>query len=382
MTSPPEARAAYVHIPFCLSKCHYCDFNSYPGREDIFDEYVDALVIEISRVVGDTNNRLGSVYFGGGTPTLLPAEITAKLLETLQQVIGVDEDAETTIEANPGTVDIYKFEQLRAAKFNRVSLGVQSFDTGFLQKIGRVHDVMDAVRAYDAARNAGFMNISIDLIFALPGQTLDHWRNTLEYALKLNPEHISLYELTIEEGTKFAQLCAKGVVEIITEETQIEMYETAIDMLRDAGYIHYEVSNFAKPGYECIHNKVYWNNDSYYGFGAGATSYLSGTRAIRAANPEDFIREIDAGRDAVESSEQLKGKALAAETITQGMRMLSGVDVSGLSAKTGIDILAEFSKEIGSLADRNLIELKNGILRVTHKGLLLLNDVAAEFVVI
>lgn len=376
---PPAA--AYIHIPFCISKCHYCEFNSYPGMESIFAQYTQALITEIENIPQPSPARpLETVYFGGGTPTLLPADYLLDILSAVRASFRLADDAEITLEANPGTVDETKLAQLRRDSFNRLSVGVQSFDDEFLAKIGRAHSREQAIEAYHAARRAGFGNIGIDLIFALPGQTLDHWRSSLDTAISLGCEHVSLYELTIEEGTRFAEMCAQGKLDLPDEDLQTDMYEMAISKLTQAGFEHYEVSNFARPGYRSRHNQVYWRNEPYYGFGAGATSCVDGTRARRLADPRAYITAVCSESDAIESSEHLAGRAILAETIIQGLRMLDGIDVSAIDSAYCTDLALEFETEIARLKQRGLLEEIDGHFRVTHQGLLLLNDVAGEFV--
>lgn len=377
VNKPP--RAAYVHIPFCVSKCWYCDFSSYPGLEPIFEDYARALISEIERATRGSDG-LDTVYFGGGTPTTLSAPDLSSILNALRGSLGIADNAEVTIEANPGTVDRAKLCELREAGFNRLSLGVQSFDDEFLRSIGRVHTRAQALEAYDAARSAGFANVGIDLIFALPGQTVAHWSSTLDTAIELAPEHISLYELSIEEGTRFAELCAEGAIKPIDEDARLAMYELAISMLGRAGYEHYEVSNFARPGFRSRHNTVYWLNEPYYGFGAGATSYIDGNRACRVTDPRQYIAALSSGADAIESSERLDARARLGETMIMGLRMLDGVDLARIQRDIGLDPVREFEPQITMLTKRGLIETIDGRLRVTHAGLLLLNDVSTEFV--
>ena len=425
-------QAAYVHIPFCVSKCAYCDFNSYAGMQSVFDDYVRALVCEIEQTAGiDLEGTpappagpsgasgphpgvrcLDSVYFGGGTPTILDAAQLTTVLDAIRRCFGIARDCEVTVEANPGTVDEAKLSALRNAGFNRLSLGVQSFDNEFLRSIGRAHTRAQALDAYAAAREAGFDNVGIDLIFALPGQTVAQWERTLDSATGLagrsgrspsrpdqagcsgrspsrpDPEHVSLYELSIEEGTRFAELCAEGRLQPLDEDVRVEMYELAIRKLSAAGYEHYEVSNFARPGFRSRHNTTYWHNQPYYGFGAGATSYVNGTRARRVAHACDYTAAIakkgtvpERERpDLIEFSETLDPRARLGETIVLGLRMLEGVDLARVQADTGFDPLAEYAPEVERLTQRGLIELTDTHLRVTHSGLLLLNDVAREFV--
>jgi oxygen-independent coproporphyrinogen-3 oxidase len=376
MTHAP--RAAYVHIPFCVSKCHYCDFDSFPGMEPIFDEYLRALVREIEATPAHAY-PLSTVYFGGGTPTVLSSGQLAEALHAIERRFGLASDAEVTVEANPGTVDESKFAKLREAGFNRLSVGVQSFDDDFLSKIGRAHNARDAVEAYRAARRAGFANIGIDLIFALPGQSVSHWETTLDTAIGLDPEHVSLYELSIEQGTRFAELCAEGRLALPDEDTQLDMYELAIAKLTSRGYEHYEVSNFARPGFRSRHNQVYWRNEPFLGFGAGAASYVGGIRAHRVSDPRSYIDAVLSSSNAIDFSEELAGRAALAESLMLGLRMLEGIDLHKLSEQTCTDALAEFGPQIESLVARGLVELAGARLRVTHRGLLLLNDVSQEF---
>jgi len=399
-------RAAYVHIPFCVSKCWYCGFNSSAGQESIFDDYVRALIAEIQATIppykvgieGGTPDytqtpippykvgieggtpALTSVYFGGGTPTTLTARRLADILAAIRRTFGFAPGCEITIEANPGTVDQPKLAALLDAGFNRLSLGVQSFDDDFLRSIGRAHTRDEALQAYCAARGAGFANVGIDLIFALPGQTVSHWSDTLDTAVGLRPEHISLYELSIEQGTRFAELRAEGRLAPADEDTRLRMYELAIGRLTEAGYEHYEVSNFARPGLCSRHNMTYWLNRRYYGFGAGATSYVNGTRAARVAHARDYIKAIISGSDPIEFSETLTPRARLGETIILGLRMLQGIDLMRVRIETGLDPLTEYADPIARLVGRGLVEIADTWLRVTHRGLLLLDDVAAEFV--
>lgn len=375
-------KAAYIHIPFCVSKCWYCDFNSYSGMDSFFDSYACALMSEIRQVRKNDQSSLQTVYFGGGTPTVLPAEKLEAILGELRCSIGIDEDAEVTLEANPGTIDANTASRLRHAGFNRISLGVQSFDDAFLRTMGRIHSRDQATAAYNTVREEGFCNVGVDLIFALPGQGLGHWSDTLDAALQLKPppEHLSLYELSIEEGTRFAELLAAGRLEPGDEDLRLRMYELTISKLSEAGFEHYEVSNFARPGFRSRHNMVYWMNGPYYGFGAGATSYMNKIRSRRISDPRKYIDAISFGGEAVEFSESLDCRERLGETIIQGLRMLEGVDLVRTQRRLGLDPMAEFAAEIESLVRRGLVELADSHLRVTHSGLLLLNDVSQEFV--
>lgn len=372
--------AAYVHVPFCLSKCHYCDFNSYPGMESLFDAYVRAVLTEIDRErVPPEAPPLETVYVGGGTPTLLAPSALAALLRALADKFGLSDIAEVSVEANPGTVDVSGLASLRAAGFNRISIGVQSLDDGFLGRLGRVHTGQQAVDAFRAARSAGFENVSLDLIFALPGQSLSQWINTLETAVSLGPEHISAYELTIEEGTRFGEIYAQGSPDLPSEEEQLRMYEAACDVLSPAGYERYEVSNYARPGFTCRHNMAYWRNEPYYGFGAGATGCVDGVRAKRVSDPAEYVQALSRGVSVIESWEKLEGKAALAETVIQWLRLTEGINLSEFADRFGAQLPSVFPDQVSKLVHRGLLEMDQSHLRVTGQGLLLLNIVASEF---
>lgn len=371
------ASAIYLHIPFCRAKCHYCNFVSYAGLNVLHDRYVEALKKEISRAVPEA--PITTIYFGGGTPTVLAENQLGEILQAICSCFDVTPDAEITLEANPGTVDRAKLQALCLAGFNRLSLGVQSFDHTLLARLGRIHSAKEALEAFHSARAAGFANIGLDLMYALPGQSLLAWQRTLDQAIRLNPEHISLYELSIEEGTKLAEDCQAGKLELPSEDLQIQMYEAAIAVLTSAGYEHYEISNFARPGFRSRHNQVYWRNDSYFGFGAGAARYLGGVRAKLTESVERYIDMINQAQDPVESTETLTGRALMGETIMLGLRLREGVDLTAFQQRFGEDLSATYREKIAVLKESGLLEIADNHLRLTHQGLLLSNRVMGEF---
>jgi len=371
-------RAAYVHIPFCVSKCRYCAFNSIVSGEPTFETYAAAVVNEI-KMSEPMSEPLDTVYFGGGTPTVLGAETLLRLLDALKSRIGISRDAEVTIEANPDTVSAGLLAALRQTGFNRLSIGVQSFDDNLLAVLGRTHDSCSAVRAVRLAGDCGFDNISIDLMYALPTQTLDAWQSDLERALQVEPKHISLYELSIEEGTPFAKLYAENGLDLPSEDDRIEMYFMARRMLERSGYEHYEISNFAIEGYRSRHNQVYWRNEAYYGFGAGASSYIEGVRSTNESDICGYISLISSGEKSVAYSEKLGVKDALGETLMLGLRMLDGVNFGYLNERFGLDVEMHYSREISDLIGRELIELSNGCMKLTESGLLLANEVALAF---
>lgn len=345
--------------------------------QSLYQDYVDALISEISNA--RPRGRISTIYIGGGTPTALSAEQLSSVLRAITGHFDAAPDAEVTFEANPGTVDLTKLQALRSAGFNRISLGIQSLDDDLLKRIGRIHSSEDAVEAYRAARRAGFDNAGLDLIHALPGQSVADWRKTLDRVVELHPEHASLYELSIEEGTVFARQCAQGKLDLPDEDEKLEMYEAAIEVLTRAGYEHYEISNFALPGFRSRHNQVYWRNDSYFGFGAGAVRYLDGKRCSLTTSVEDYIAHIKRGEDPAVSCEELTGRALMGETVMLALRTSDGVDTSLFESRFGVPFEEAYAKVLPALLDSGLAALEQGRLRLTHRGLLLGDEVSAEF---
>ncbi|MDO8684316.1 MAG: radical SAM family heme chaperone HemW [Armatimonadota bacterium] len=369
--------AAYIHIPFCISKCHYCDFNSYPGMGEVFDSYAAAVRKEINLAA---DGQAVTLYIGGGTPTVMTEQHIYSIVEAVKIGLSLSNMAEATIEANPATVDASKLEGLLTAGLNRISFGAQTFEDALLGAIGRKHTAADIYRCVTDARLVGFNNISLDLIYSLPKQTVDGWRDTLRQAVNLAPEHVSLYELTIEHGTPFAEMLAQGKLQLPSEEQQIEMYAAAESMLEAAGYEHYEISNFAMPGHRCQHNEFYWRNEEYYGFGAGAASYINGQRMKNVAYTSDYISRVTETGSAVETSEELSIEGQMGETVMLGLRLLEGVDLMAFRQRFGMELDKIYEKELERLTQQGLVEFCDSRLRLTHRGVLLSNEVMAEFV--
>ncbi|MBO7393465.1 MAG: radical SAM family heme chaperone HemW [Abditibacteriota bacterium] len=352
------ARAAYVHIPFCVSKCPYCDFNSYDNIPELKDDYVKALIREIRSA---DVSVLDTVYFGGGTPTSLPVRDLAAVLTRLPHT----EVAEITLEANPGTVDFRGLSLLRRMGFNRLSLGVQSFDDATLARIGRIHTAAEARTAYITARRAGFDNIGLDLMFALPGEKFDTLKFSLGEIIRLGTEHVSVYELSVEEGTPFA----RSRVETPSDDYKADAYLYIADTLSAAGYVHYEVSNFARPGYESRHNSTYWRNEPYFGFGAGATEYLGGIRRRKISSVPEYIDAVNSGKDLGEFEERVTGREKDFETVSLMLRTRRGLRADDFPA---------FADSFRRLTEKGMLTRDKGRLRATRQGLLLLNDLLCE----
>jgi len=370
----------YVHIPFCRRKCPYCGFVSYAGKEYLLESYGRAVAAEAQRVACSLPGReLDTVYFGGGTPSLLAAEQVGHLLAVLDDVWGLASNAEVTLEANPGTVDGEKLAALRRAGANRLSLGVQSFDDGELALLGRLHSAGEALAAYGFARQAGFGNICLDLIWGLPEQTAASWRLRLRKAIELGPEHVSAYALTLEEGTQFGARAAAGELALPDEDTQLAMYETARRMLAEAGYGQYEISNWARPGYECRHNLAYWHGQEYVGLGAGAHSFVQGTRRANVEEVEAYIEAVERGQAPTASEESLSPQRAMGEAIMLGLRTVEGVDLAAAQRRFGVDPWAEYADAMQQLEGLALLARTDRGIRLTERGMALADEIAMRF---
>ncbi len=384
--------ALYLHIPFCAARCAYCDFNTYAGLETLFEPYIAALGQEIRSAGAQRGRPVGrTIYIGGGTPTVLPAELLAQALAACREAFAIAPDAEITSEANPGTVDRPRFAALRSLGVNRLSIGVQSFDDAELHWLGRIHTAAEAQAAFEAARTAGFDNISLDLIFGLPDQRPATWMQTLARAISLAPEHLSLYSLTVEPGTPLAERVARGLAAEPDDDHAALLYEIACDMLAAAGYEQYEISNWARtggatpdrlpmPDYRCQHNLVYWRREPYLGFGAGAHSFEAERRWWNVRPVSEYIWRIAEGRSAEAGSEAIDQKTALGEAMMLGLRLIGeGVSEARLVAQFGIGLEEAFGRQIGRLAQRGLLERLEGRVRLTPRGKLLGNQVFVEF---
>jgi oxygen-independent coproporphyrinogen-3 oxidase len=368
----------YLHIPFCQRKCAYCDFNSYPGQEGLFDDYVTGLAREME-MAGPAGVQ--TVYIGGGTPTVLPLSLLARLLAGVRRAFQVEAGAELSIEANPGTVDAAGLAGLRALGLNRLSLGVQSFDDGELQVLGRIHTAAEAERALAAARRAGFDNVNLDLIYGLPGQALATWERTLARALALQPDHLSLYALSVEEGTPLAASLACGDLPQPDADLAADMYELAERTLQAAGYLHYEISNWARtPAHRCRHNLTYWRNEPYLGLGAGAHSWAGGRRWSNVAWPADYAALVSDGQRPLATREEIDQPLEMGETMMMGLRLLEeGVSFARFRRRFGLEMEQRFGRELAELVELGLIVRDGERVRLSERGHLLGNQVFLRF---
>jgi putative oxygen-independent coproporphyrinogen III oxidase len=354
----------YVHVPFCLTRCGYCDFNAYAGLDHLAPRYVRALLAEMDLVAPTwAGEEVVSVFLGGGTPTTLDAADLKGLLANLRDRFEIGDDAEVTIEANPDTVDRAKLEALLESGYDRLSMGAQSFDNAVLASLERLHDPASVRRAFYGARAAGYRNVNLDLIYGAEGESLESWERTLLETIDLGPEHISAYALTVEPATALGRKIATGSAPAPDGDVQADMFALACDTLRDAGYAHYEVSNWARPGFECRHNLGYWERRPYVGLGAGAHAYRDDRRWWNVRPPEEYMALVEAGDLPIGGGEQLEPSDAYLEEVFLKLRILEGIPSSWVEPDRAAPFL-----ESGLLRD------DDGALVPTERGMLLLNE--------
>lgn len=367
----------YIHIPFCVRKCLYCDFPSFSGMESIFDDYVRMLCREIDETYSDYRGmEVKSIFIGGGTPSVLPPALLGRISDKIFSRFDVDSKAEITIETNPGTLDAKKLAEMKSMYFNRLSMGLQAWQDRLLKKLGRIHTADEFETNFLQARDAGFKNINVDLMFALPAQSLDDWQETLEKVMKLRPEHISAYSLIIEEGTPFFDMFDRGELKETDEDTDRKMYYLAKEMLSDKGYKQYEISNFAKEGFECYHNKVYWRTEEYQGFGLGAHSYSDGVRFHNTYDMKEYLR----GEGLRLDKEFLSIEEKQEEFMFMGLRMNEGVSEAEFLRRFGESMDSVYGDEIKELISEELLVKKDGRLSLTDRGVDISNSVFEKFI--
>jgi oxygen-independent coproporphyrinogen III oxidase len=400
----------YIHIPFCEKKCPYCDFNTYAKLDNLFQEYVDALCLELSQWGESLQGRsVDTIFLGGGTPTVLDEKALAQIFSTVHKSFQLASDCEITSEANPGTVDRPKFSVLRSLGVNRLSMGVQSFQPEELAFLGRIHSVEDVDRAFDAARQAGFENINLDFIFGLPDQPVTNWRSTLDRAIALGPDHLSLYSLIVEPNTPLFHWVESGSVATPDDDEAATHYEVALERMAEAGYLHYEVSNWARntgerpvgtsgaqqagmPVLACRHNLIYWRNQEYLGVGPGAHSYLrtgmSGEErlrkfGLRRSNRKPvpgYIKRLKRGESVEEFQETINAATSMGETMMLGLRLLNeGVSFAAFQKRYGVDLTEVYAAELQRFTQMDLLQVNQERVTLTRRGLMVGNQVFAEF---
>lgn len=373
----------YLHIPFCISKCSYCSFNSFSGKESLYVDYADALKKEISSTalsIGRDGDTLTSLFIGGGTPTALSPGLLAGIIKHTKTVFDFNCGTEVSIEANPGTVTRESLEELSRCGVNRISLGVQSFDDGELSRAGRKHSAREAEDAVLMAADSGFSNINIDLMSGLPGQTRESWRKSLEKAVSLDPHHLSLYGLMFEPGTPMNRFKREGVF-CFPDENELETIDRITDQVcAEHMFSQYEISNYARSGFECRHNINYWMNGEYLAAGAGSVSYFNGRREKRVDSPEEYIARIRRNETLIEETENLSKEQSFCETVIMGLRMKRGVSLSMVQEKYSIDAGSYYGETLKKLLAHGLLDMDKEYLRLTEKGWPLANSVMAELV--
>jgi len=436
-----DAVSLYIHIPFCRAKCAYCDFNSYPGLDHLFEKYVPALQTEMRWVSRGRSLKVNTIYLGGGTPTVLPLALLGEILDVCREHFMIAEEGEITVEANPGTVDGGYLVGLLEMGANRLSLGAQSFCDDELRLLGRIHTAAQAIEGYHLARQLGFGNVNLDLIYGLPWQILSSWQAlrlcsgqalrlcsgqalrlcsgqalrlcsgqalrlcsgqalrlcsgqalrpcswqaTLRQAIHLRPDHLSLYCLSVEEDTPLGQRIVQGELPVPDPDLAAEMYTLAEETLDRAGYVHYEISNWAQPGHECHHNLTYWRNQSYLGLGAGAHSYFEKKRWHNILSPEEYIARLEADWQgpfppSVEEVEEIDETLEMAETMILGLRLVQeGVRLAAFRERFGRELMDVYGREIGEMGQAGLLEVDGERVRLTARGRLLGNEVFQRF---
>lgn len=370
--------ALYIHLPFCRRKCHYCSFTSYQCRETDIPLYLEALKAELSQRAGGED--VHSLYFGGGTPSLVSARQISDILTVSDSLFTLESNLEITIEANPGTIDRKYLADIRELGVNRLSLGVQSLNDTELTLMGRIHNGRDARDAVRSAREAGFTNLNIDLIYGLPGQTPAAWQETLEEVTEMAPEHLSLYALSLEENTPMWRAINDGSLPAIDPDTAADQYELAEDLLAGQGYSHYEISNWAQPGRQSRHNLTYWQNQAYLGVGVASHSSLNGHRLANTSSLDDYLDAFSEKTPVrPEMDEKIDNKLRLAETVILGLRLDKGICLDDIGRRFSLDIASYFSRQINQLAGLGLLECSKQTLKLTRRGRLLSNEVFWRF---
>jgi oxygen-independent coproporphyrinogen-3 oxidase len=377
----------YVHIPYCHAKCPYCDFNSYAASSWPEERYIAALLAELPRRADSepwTSGSIATIFFGGGTPSLFSPASIGQVIEAAARHFGIEDDAEITLEANPGTVDAARMAGMRAAGVNRISFGAQSFNPAILTFLGRIHSADDTREAARLAHRAGFERLNLDLIFAVPGQTVDDVRFDIETVAALGPDHISAYNLTFEEGTAFFTDLKRGKIRQLSSDDQAAMYATVREELPRRGYPMYEISNYAPPGHEARHNLTYWRAQSYLGIGAGAHSYAragaGGRRWWNERGPNRYIERALAGGEAEAGSESIDDQTAAGEFVFLNLRLREGFALNDFEDRFGRSFDAAFGALAARLIDGELLIREPNRIRLSERGLELADSVFAEFV--
>lgn len=374
----------YIHIPFCLKKCYYCDFVSYQNKDDLIDKYIYALCNEILKNAEILSQYdVSTIYIGGGTPSYIDSKYIKQILDTIYLLINKEKLREVTIELNPNSISEEKLKVYKECGINRLSIGLQSNHNDILKKIGRVHTIEDFEKALNLANKMGFDNISVDLIYPLPDLNLNGFKDTVDYVVSLknkNVKHISIYNLEIHENTKLDFLLKEGYLSLVDEDTEYEMYKYLRDTLQKNGYYRYEISNYAIPGFESAHNLKYWNQDKYLGFGVNASSFFCGTRYKNESNVEKYINEIVSNKSTITEKEEMDLLNLMKEYVILALRKIDGVSIEDFKTRYKKEIYDIFLDEINELMQEGIIEKNKKNIKLTDRGLEVANVVWERFI--
>lgn len=382
ITPHTPIEAVYIHIPFCVRKCSYCDFLSFSGgdKNDTMVAYVHGLIQEMMLALEQYPVQAKTIFIGGGTPSVLPAPLLQTLLEAVERCFVTDMLQEYTMELNPGTITPEKLQLMRRYGVNRLSIGVQSDTETQLQLLGRIHTFAQAKEAMQMARSAGFSNINLDFMYGIPGQTVEQWSATLKQAMALTPEHLSLYQLKIEEGTLLYQWLEAGRIEEFDDETALVMYRTAQELLAEQGYAQYEISNYAKPGFESLHNQVYWRTEPYLGLGLGACSWIAPRRWNNSFSMEEYLQSIRYNMLPAQETEELTLQEQMEETVFMALRMNKGLSKALFQERFGCTAEAAFSAPIARCKENGWLTEDTHSYMLTEAGRVLGNLVFMEFI--
>ncbi len=370
----------YIHIPFCVSKCKYCDFNSYKLDLEEKKKYLKSLEKEMSFYKNEIKEKeIDTIFIGGGTPSILRDDEIKILFDNIKTNFKIKKNAEITMECNPGTLTLSKLKIMKDCGVNRLSIGLQAVQNHHLEYIGRIHTFEEFEKNYFQAKEVGFENINIDLMYALPNQNEEDWKETLEKIVELNPAHISAYSLILEENTELFDMYNRNEFKLLDEDTDIVMYEYTINYLKSHGYNQYEISNYAKEGYECNHNILYWKCENYVGIGASASGFLSGTRYNNVSSLSEYAKMILEGKKPIDWEEKLSIKDEIEESIFLGLRMNEGIKFKDFKIKYDLDFIEKYKNEIEKLEKLNLIDVNELGMILTQKGREISNSVFVEF---
>lgn len=380
MMNKTYEKGIYIHIPFCVHKCIYCDFLSAPADDDVKYAYTKALINEIRNTAdGQVKDKITSIFFGGGTPSVLPDCCIADILMAVRDCFDISDDAEITMECNPGTVNESRLSEYRAAGVNRLSFGLQSADNNELKMLGRIHTFEQFEESFSLARKAGFNNINVDLMSAIPGQTEATLENTFDKVMALQPEHISVYSLILEDGTYLADNIDK-FPPVPDEDEDRRMYHMTKERLHSAWYERYEISNYSRPGYECRHNLLYWNRGAYYGFGCSAAGFIGNERYSDIRDVKKYIEFNGDIEKLHENIEILTKEDAMEEFMFLGLRKMAGVDVMDFQRRFGVPIENVYAKEIEHNIDKGLLIRQGDMLKLTEYGIDICNTVMSDFI--